>query len=264
MRVRLHPRALGHLALGWLVAGALLALWQVAASGADALYFSTFADAVTALWHLVSESTLTTDVLPSIARVAAGYAIGCAAGILLGIPIGYLRGLEPWVRPVLEFLRAMPAPAILPIALLVLGANNGMKIAVIAFGSCWAVMLNAIDGARGVDPLLIDTGRVNGLGTGAIMRRIVVPASLPQIFAGMRTALGIALIVMVFSEMVAATSGLGFYILNSQRRFSVPETYGGVLLIGIIGWTFTVLFSFAERRVLSWHHGRMGGDGSAR
>jgi ABC-type nitrate/sulfonate/bicarbonate transport system permease component len=259
MRLSLRPRAIAHLALGWLVAAALLALWQLAASSADALYLSTFGDAASALWDLVSHSTLTTDVLPSIARVAAGYAIGCAVGVLVGIPIGYLRGLEPWVRPVLEFLRAMPAPAILPIALLVLGANNGMKIAVIAFGSCWAVLLNAIDGARGVDALLIDTGRVNGLGRAGIMRHIVVPASMPQVFAGMRTALGIALIVMVFSEMVAATSGVGFYILTAQRRFSVPETYGGVLLIGIIGWAFTVAFSFAERRVLGWHYGRLGG-----
>jgi ABC-type nitrate/sulfonate/bicarbonate transport system permease component len=76
----------------------------------------------------------------------------------------------------------------------------------------------------------------------------------------MRTALGIALIIMVFSEMIAATSGLGFYILNAQRRFSVPETYGGVLLIGVIGWAFTVLFSYAERRVLAWHIGRTGGS----
>jgi ABC-type nitrate/sulfonate/bicarbonate transport system permease component len=263
MRARVQLGAVGRVALGWVVAGALLVLWQVGAQSANALYLSTFADAVSAMWRLVSHSTLHTDVLPSIGRVVAGYLIGCAVGILVGIPIGYLRGLEPWVRPVLEFLRAMPAPAILPIALLVLGANSGMKIAVIAFGSSWAVMLNAIDGARNVDPLLIDTGRVNGLGTAGILRRIVVPASLPQVFAGMRTALGIALIVMVFSEMIAATSGLGFYILTAQRRFSVPETYGGVLLIGIIGWLFTVLFSLAERRVLSWHHGRMGGSEGA-
>jgi ABC-type nitrate/sulfonate/bicarbonate transport system permease component len=78
----------------------------------------------------------------------------------------------------------------------------------------------------------------------------------------MRTALGIALIVMVFSEMIGATSGLGYQILTAQRRFLVPETYGGVLLIGIIGWAFTVLFSFTERRVLSWHHGRTGGSES--
>jgi ABC-type nitrate/sulfonate/bicarbonate transport system permease component len=163
------------------------------------------------------------------------------------------------VRPVLEFMRALPAPVILPMALLLLGANTGMKVAVIAFGSSWPVMLNSIDGARSVDPLLIDTGKVNRLGTFAILRRIVLPASLPQISAGMRTALGIALILMVFSEMIGSDSGLGFQILTSQRRFLVPETYGGVLLIGLIGWAFTVVFAFTERRVLAWHHGRTGG-----
>jgi ABC-type nitrate/sulfonate/bicarbonate transport system permease component len=259
VRSRLDVRTIGYVLLGWVVAAALLLLWQVYASGAELLYLSPFTDSVDAMWDLLTGASLHVDVLPSIGRMLAGYAIGCAVGIAIGVPVGYLRGLEPWVRPVLEFLRALPAPVILPLALLLLGANTGMRIGVIAFGASWAVMLNAIDGARGVDPLLIDTGKVNRLGTLAVLRRIVLPASMPQIFAGMRTALGIALIVMVFSEMIGATSGLGFQILTAQRRFEVPETYGGVLLIGLIGWAFTVLFSYTERRVLAWHHGRTGG-----
>jgi ABC-type nitrate/sulfonate/bicarbonate transport system permease component len=259
VRLRLDPRRVGYVLLGWVVAAGLLLLWQVWASSAELLYLSTFTDALDAMWQLLTGPSLTADVLPSIGRMLAGYAIGCAVGIAIGIPVGYLRGLEAWVRPVLEFMRALPAPVILPMALLLLGANNGMKIAVIAFGSSWPVMLNSIDGARSVDPLLIDTGKVNRLGTFAILRRIVLPASLPQISAGMRTALGIALILMVFSEMIGSDSGLGFQILTSQRRFLVPETYGGVLLIGLIGWALTVGFAFTERRVLAWHHGRTGG-----
>jgi ABC-type nitrate/sulfonate/bicarbonate transport system permease component len=250
---------LAYVLAGWLVAALLLLAWQLGAQSADQVYFSTFEDSAVALWHLATESTLRTDVLPSIARMAAGFALGSAFGILVGITIGYLRTLDPWVRPVLEFMRALPAPAILTVALLVLGPNAGMKVAVIAFGSCWPVLLNAVDGARNVDPLLIETGRVNRLGRWAILRRIVVPASLPQVFAGLRIALGIALVMMVISEMVAADSGLGYYILTAQRRFSVPETYGGVLLIGLLGWAFTVLFSMLERRAIGWHLGRTGG-----
>jgi len=259
MSRRLDPRTVAYVALGWLVAAALLGLWQLYATSAELLYLSPFSDSAAAMWELATGPTLTTDVLPSIGRFLAGYAIGCVVGIAVGVPIGYIRSLEPWIRPVLEFLRSLPAPAIVPIAVLLLGASSGTRIAVIAFGACWAVLLNAIDGARGVDPLLIDTGRVNRLGTAAILRRIVIPAALPQIFAGLRIALGIALIVMVFSEMIASTSGLGFQILTSQRRFLVPETYGGVLLIGLIGWAFSVLFLYVERRVLSWHVGRLGG-----
>ena len=259
MSVRYDLRSAMYVGLGWIVAVALLGLWQVYATSADLLYLSSFTDAVSAAWSLVTQDSLTADVLPSIGRFLAGYAIGCAVGVAVGIPVGYIRALEPWVRPVLEFLRSLPAPAIVPIAVLLLGATSWTRIAVIAFGSCWAVLLNAIDGARGVDPLLIDTGRVNRLGTMELLRRIVFPAALPQIFAGLRIALGIALIVMVFSEMIASTSGLGFQILTSQRRFLVPETYGGVLLIGLIGWAFSVMFLFVERRVLSWHIGRLGG-----
>jgi ABC-type nitrate/sulfonate/bicarbonate transport system permease component len=259
MNVRYDMRAAMYVGLGWIVAALLLVLWQVYATNAELVYLSTFTDAVSAAWDLVTGPTLTTDVLPSIGRFLAGYAIGCAVGIAVGVPVGYIRSLEPWIRPVLEFLRSLPAPAIVPIAVLLLGATSWTRIAVIAFGSCWAVLLNSIDGARSVDPLLVDTGRVNRLGTAEILRRIVLPAALPQIFAGLRIALGIALIVMVFSEMIASTSGLGYFILTSQRRFLVPETYGGVLLIGLIGWAFSVLFLYVERRVLSWHIGRLGG-----
>jgi ABC-type nitrate/sulfonate/bicarbonate transport system permease component len=256
---RYDLRAALYVGLGWVVVALLLGLWQLYASGAELLYLSTFTDSVSAMWTLATSSSFGTDVLPSIGRFLAGYVIGCLVGVAVGVPVGYVRSLEPWVRPVLEFLRSLPAPAIVPIAILLLGATSWTRIAVIAFGSCWAVLLNAIDGARGVDPLLIDTGRVNRLGTAQILRRIVLPAALPQIFAGLRIALGIALIVMVFSEMIASTSGLGYFILTAQRRFLVPETYGGVLLIGLIGWAFSVLFLFVERRVLSWHVGRLGG-----
>jgi sulfonate transport system permease protein len=263
VRLRYDLRAAAYIGLGWVVVVALLGLWQVYATSADLLYLSPFTDSISATWELATGPTLTTDVLPSIGRFLAGYAIGCTVGVAVGVPVGYIRALEPWVRPVLEFLRSLPAPAIVPIAVLLLGATSWTRIAVIAFGSCWAVLLNAIDGARGVDPLLIDTGRVNRLSTAQILRRIVMPAALPQIFAGLRIALGIALIVMVFSEMIVSTSGLGFYILTSQRRFLVPETYGGVLLIGLIGWAFSVLFLYVERHVLRWHYGRLGGASSA-
>ena len=256
-------RRVGTLMLGWLVAALLLLVWQLYANSAQQLYLPTFTSAATAAWHLLSQSTLTSDVLPSVGRFALGYAIGSAIGIAVGTPLGYLRALEPWVRPVLEFLRALPAAAILPIALLLLGTGGGMRVTVIAFGACWPVLLNAIDGARHVDPVLIDTGTINGLGRLGLLRRIVLPASLPQIFAGLRTALGIALIVMVLSEMYGASSGLGYFILTAQRRFLVPETYGGVLVLGIIGWLFSVLFARVERRALAWHHGRVGRDGDA-
>jgi ABC-type nitrate/sulfonate/bicarbonate transport system permease component len=249
--------------LGWVVAALLLLLWQLYAESAQELYLPTFADSAAAAWDLLTGTALTSDVLPSVGRFALGYAIGCAVGVAVGTPLGYLRPLEPWVRPVLEFLRALPATAILPLALLVLGANGGMRVAVIAFGACWPVLLNALDGARHVDPVLIETGRVSGLGRTAILRRIVLPASLPQIFAGLRIALGIALIVMVLSEMYGASSGLGFEILNSQRRFMVPETYGGVLVLGLIGWSVSVLFTRLEQRALAWHIARTGGRSGA-
>ncbi len=255
----LTPRRVGLFVVGWVVAGLLLALWQLAAAHATLIYLPTFTASLRALWSIVTGSSLHTDVLPSIVRAIVGYAVGCAVGIAVGLPLGYFRWLEPWARPVLEFLRSLPPPAILPLALLLLGTTSTMKIAMIAFGCCWPVLLNATDGARNVDPLLIETGKIANHGTLSILDRIVLPAALPQVFAGLRTAVGIALIMMVISEMIAASAGLGYLILHAQRTFSVDEMYGGVLLLGVIGWLFTAAFSLVERRVLSWHRGATGG-----
>jgi ABC-type nitrate/sulfonate/bicarbonate transport system permease component len=120
------------------------------------------------------------------------------------------------------------------------------------------VILAAIDGARRVDVTLLDVARVNRLSTRAQIVRVVLPAALPAIFAGVRIALGLALIMMVISELIAADNGIGFYILRSQRLFQTAGVYAGVLVIGTIGWALTGILVALETRVLGWHRGWRG------
>jgi ABC-type nitrate/sulfonate/bicarbonate transport system permease component len=119
----------------------------------------------------------------------------------------------------------------------------------------WPVLLNTIDGVTGIDPTLRDTARVYGVKGPGLLRRIVLPAASPQIFAGMRTSLSLALILMVISEMVASTNGIGFFVLQSQRSFAIPEMWSGILLLGLLGYLLNVVFVLVERRVLAWHRG---------
>jgi ABC-type nitrate/sulfonate/bicarbonate transport system permease component len=159
------------------------------------------------------------------------------------------------VDPVVQFLRAIPPPALLPFGILVLGVGASMKIFIIAFVCVWPVLLNAIDGVAGVEPVLRDTSRVYGIGRRDTLLRIMLPAAAPQIFAGMRTSLSLAIILMVISEMVASTNGIGYFVLQSQRSFAIEEMWSGILLLGILGYVLNAVFVLVERRVLRWHRG---------
>jgi ABC-type nitrate/sulfonate/bicarbonate transport system permease component len=154
-----------------------------------------------------------------------------------------------------EFLRAIPPPLLIPIAILVLGIGAQMKVAVIAAGCVWPILLNTIDGVRGTEPTLLETSRVYGVGRWDILRSVVLPAASPRIFAGLRIALSLALILMVISEMQASTNGIGFFVLQAQRSFAIPEMWSGILLLGLLGYLINGGFALLERRLLRWHRG---------
>ena len=155
----------------------------------------------------------------------------------------------------MEFLRSIPPPALIPFAIVVIGVGDDMKVFIIAFVCLWPVLLNTIDGINGIDPTLKDTARVFGISGRDKLLRMTLPAASPQIFAGMRLSLSLALILMVISEMVASTNGIGFFVLQSQRSFAIPEMWSGILLLGILGYVFNLVFMIIERRVLAWHRG---------
>jgi len=179
--------------------------------------------------------------------------------VLVGIPLGLSRTARRAASPIVEFLRAIPPPALLPPAIVVIGVGNAMKVLIIAFVCLWPVLLNTIDGITGIDPTLNDTARVYGVRGADRLRRIVLPAAAPQIFAGMRTSLSLAVILIVISEMVASTYGIGFFVLQSQRSFAIAEMWSGILVLGILGYLLNLLFALAEGRVLAWHRGARRG-----
>lgn len=237
---------------------ALVAVWQWAALTYPAVYLppiERIAHGYFQLWH---GDLLHSALLPSLRRLGLGFAVAILAGCVAGVVLGSLRSLDPWVRPAIEYLRYIPAVAILPASLILFGATDQMRVFVIAFGSVFPVLIAATDGARRVDPILLDVACAVGLPTAERLVRVVLPASLPSIFSGMRVALSIALVMMVISELIAADDGLGFYILRNQRLFQTANVYAGVLTIGTVGLGLTLALLAVEKRVLSWHRGWRG------
>jgi len=238
---------------------ALLAAWWVWSAGSTTYYFPPLTNILTSFENLWLFERIAPDVLPSLARMFAGFALASVAAVALGLLLGQSRTAYRLASPIVEFLRAIPPPALLPFGILVLGVGDGMKIAIIALVCLFPVLLNTVDGVRGVDPLVLETARAYGIRGLERLRRVVLPSALPQVFAGMRTALSLALILMVISEMVASTNGIGYFVLQSQRSFAVADMWAGILLIGLLGYALNGLFVLVERRVLGWHRGARGG-----
>jgi ABC-type nitrate/sulfonate/bicarbonate transport system permease component len=194
-----------------------------------------------------------TDLLPSLGRMLAGFALAVGGGVALGALLGFSRTLSTALDPVLQFLRALPPPALIPVSLLVFGAGDSAKVFLIALGAVWPVLLNTVDGVRGVDRTALDMARSYRVPAHARLTRLVLPAALPRIFAGARTALGIAIILMVVSELIGADSGVGYVVQLAQRGFDIPEMWAGTLLLGLLGFGANALFVALEKRVLHWH-----------
>src|SRR5919108_5784955 len=176
-------------------------------------------------------------VVPSLERIGLGFGIALVLGIVLGIPLGLSRWGRVLAMPHIEWWRAMPPPALLPISIVLLHSiGNRQKVSFIAFFCLFPVLLNTIDGVRGIDPTLIDTARSYGLGRLERIRRIVLPGALPQIVAGMRNSLSLAVIMMVLSEYFSSTSGVGYVLLISKNTFQLGPLWAAILLIWLLGY----------------------------
>jgi ABC-type nitrate/sulfonate/bicarbonate transport system permease component len=206
--------------------------------------------------HMWLFSEFGTHVVPSLERIGLGFGIAVVAGIMVGIPIGLSRWARLAVMPHIEYWRALPPPALLPISIVLLHSiGNRQKVSFIAFFCLFPVLLNTIDGVRGIDPTLGETARSYGIGGLERVRRIVLPAALPQIVAGIRNSLALAVIMMVLAEYWSSTNGVGYVLLISKNTFQLAPMWAAIVLIGVLGYLLNALFLVAERRLLAWHRG---------
>jgi NitT/TauT family transport system permease protein len=198
------------------------------------------------------------------AQTAYAWAAGFLVTVLLAVPLGALVGLARWADAttalLFDFLRPIPAVALVPVAIVLLGLGLRMQTFLIVFAALWPLLFNTRYGVRNVDPLLLDSGRVMGLGRLALVRRVVLPAALPAIFTGLRLSASIAVVVTVVTELVAAGTGLGHYIDLYQQVGDAPEAFAGVLVAGVFGYLVNVAMLAADRWAVRWRALTVGGD----
>ncbi len=243
--------------LGVLFIILLLILWEFVAVSNPSLN-TTFPrmSAILTIWgQLIVSGELFSQLIPSMLRMFGGYFIGVLIGVILGLLMGSVRFFYNLLEPITELLRPIPSPAYLPVVILFLGIDDEMKIFMIAFASLFPVLLNTYSGVRSVDPIQIQTAKTFGVAGFKLLWKVILPAASPYIFTGMRVSLAVALIVMVLSEMVAASSGIGYFILNAQRGFKIREMFAGILTLAVVGYVLNYLFLVIESRILKWHYG---------
>jgi ABC-type nitrate/sulfonate/bicarbonate transport system permease component len=233
----------------------LFTTWWVATANSTSFYWPPLSEILAVFPETWFEGRIRSDVVPSLLRLAAGYTLALVIGISLGVAIGSSRTLRAVLEPVLEFFRAIPPPVLVPILILFAGIGTNMKILVIFSGCVWPILLNTVQGVRGIDEVLRDTASCYRLGRVTRLRSLVLRGASPQIAAGARQALSIGIILMVISEMFAANNGLGFTIVQFQRSFAIPEMWSGIILLGLVGVALALLFRLVESRVLAWYRG---------
>jgi ABC-type nitrate/sulfonate/bicarbonate transport system permease component len=234
----------------------LFAGWWFASAGSTSFFFPPLADIVGTFPETWLQGRLTTDVLPSLGLLLAGYVLALVLGISIGVAAGTSRSLRAFLEPPLEFMRAIPPPVLVPILILLAGPGDRMRVLVIATGCLWPVLLNTIEGVRGIDPVLRDAAAAYRLGPVRRLRTLVLRGASPQIMTGARQALSIGLILLVISEMFAASRGLGYATIQFQRSFAIPEMWSGIILLGLIGVVLALVFRAVEGVILGWYHGQ--------
>ncbi len=240
---------------GWLLA-LLVLVWEVAARRAGDVYFPPPGRIVRLM---VREPGL--DALrQSLGQLLLGWAIAGAVGVAVGVGVGLSRVARYVCEPVLQFARAVPPPTLIPFFMVVFGLGTSMRLATVVFGVVWPVLLNTVDGVRSVEPVQLDSARVFGLGRAARLRYVVLPAAAPKVFAGLRVALGFALILMVVAELMGAGDGVGARLNAAEREFRPDRMWVVILQLGAVGCVLNGLFLLVERKALAWHRGARRGN----
>ncbi len=234
---------------------ALIVTWWFASAGSQNFYFPPLRTIVETFGKLWFSPQSMQNIVPSVARLLIGYVAAAFLGIAIGIPVGASRNLRNVLEPVLEFLRAIPPPVLVPVLILFAGLGNEMKALVIVFGCVWPVLLNTVAGVRALDEVLAEVVHSYRIGPLARFWHFILPGASPQIFTGLRQSLSIGIILMVISEMYAARDGIGFVLVQYQRSFAIPEMWSAIILLGIIGIVLSMIFRAFEAWILGWYHG---------
>ncbi len=252
--VSLWARVAGIFPIGLVLPAAALIVWEASSRlgfvaphlmPPPSTLFQTAAD-------LAADGSLFSHIGVSTARVAVGFAIGAGLGLLAGAAVALSGKLERAIDPTLQGLRAVPSLAWVPLLLLWLGIDMAPKLTLIAIGTFFPMYLATVSSVRNVDRKLVEVGQQLGFSASSLMRRIVLPASLPGVMTGLRASLGLGWMFLVAAELIAATSGLGYLLTDGRETGRADIVLVAIITLALAGKISDAILVAIEKRVLRW------------
>ena len=236
----------------WLSLCLILATWEavVRSGSVNSLYLPSPLSIAETLFEMILSGEIAVNLLASLQRILFGFFIGASAGILVGLLFGFSRLAEAVGNPIVYALYPIPKIALLPLIILWLGIGEVSKVAIIALGVFFPVVINTYAGVKNVDLLFIKVAvsfRTNRLN---IIRKVIWPAALPSVFAGLKLAAGSSLLLLVAAEMIAAKEGLGALILHYGDLMMTTNLMAGIVVLSVLGIIFNAIFAFLEKKYI--------------
>ena len=245
---REHPVARGLGLVG------LLVLWELLTrtGWVPALFLPSPLGVLATGWEMLRSGALLGHVATSLGRILLGFSVGALGGVAVGLAVGVFGLAEAVGIPLIAATFPIPKIALLPLLILWLGIGEASKVAVIALGVFFPMAINTATGVRHADPLLLRAAVSFGAGRWSLVRKVMLPAALPMIFAGLKLGAGTALLLLVAAEMIAANSGIGYLILNAQNLMETTVLMVGIVLLSLLGLASHWLLTRLERLALPW------------
>lgn len=242
-------------ALSWLAPLTLVIVWEILAQRGwlSPQVLPAPSKVIKTAFKLLTSGSLPTDLGVSLLRVFAGFAIGASVGFVLGTLVGFSKIAEALIDRSVQMIRAIPFLAALPLVIVWFGVGEAEKIFLVALGVTFPIYINTTLGIRQVDPKLIELGRVQGLSSFELIRRIILPGALPSILTGVRYALATAWLALVVAETIGAQSGIGFLAMDAREFLRTDVIVLTIVIYALIGIAADAITRLLERRLLAWH-----------
>ncbi len=231
-----------------------LAFWQVGSTlgWINPTVFPPLDKILMATWQGVAGGGLVDDIAISLQRSGLAFAAAVALGIPLGLFMGQIRPVEQALDPILQFFRQTSALALYPVFILLLGLGEASKVFVIFWATLFPLLLATIGGVKEVDRKLIEMATTFGASRASVFTRVILPASVPAIFVGLRLSATTALLLLIAAEMIGANKGLGFQVMNAQYNFQIPQMFAAILLLALLGLTANAALVSLQNRLCRW------------
>lgn len=240
----------------------LLAVWEVLArlGVIDTRFFPAPSSILQVLWQMLQPTDqypygeLWYQLSASLSRIALGFLIGAVPGVIIGLAMGLFRPVRALIQPLIDATFPIPKIAVLPLFIMIFGIGEQSKYALIATAVIYLVLINTVSGVRNIDQIYLDVGKNFHANSWMMFRDVALPGALPLVLTGLKLGMGVALLVIVAAEQVAAKSGLGYLIWTSWQVFQVEKMYVGLMVIAIVGFGTALLLNWLERWLVPWKH----------